>query len=154
MVFFNKVILDQNSAVVLEKAKVDGYKELIKKFLHARLPCPHSNNMGAAMRALAVEYQSAINNTYNKCKIHSLYLSLDILIAEARKMYKICSLRRDTHADYKKTEVSAAASSTGSSAEQICFKCSQPGHVKKDCPKKGQNSSNVNSNSTNSTECP
>ncbi len=149
MAFFNKAMLDDNAAIVLEEAKVEGYEELglvyichkaiqnkymfhsksiktkltaelygvklakganpvklqdniqcIKaKFLCAGLPCPHSNITGTAMKALAVEYQAAINNANIKCKIHGTILSMELLIAEARRMYKMHRLGQDARAD-------------------------------------------------------
>ncbi len=66
------------------------------------------------MKVLAVEYQVAINNANIKCKIHSTILSMELLIAEARGMYKMRGLGQDAHADQKKMEAAAATVSTGS----------------------------------------
>ena len=58
------------------------------------------------MKALAVEYQAAIITVNIKCKKHGTALSMELLITEARRMYKICGLGQDAHADQKISLVS------------------------------------------------
>ncbi len=81
---------------------------------------------------------------------------MELLIAEAQRMYKIRGLRQDACADQKKMEVVAATASTGGDCK--CFKCGQTGHVKKDYPKKGKGRNNISnsssdSNNANNEEC-
>ncbi len=98
----------------------DDIQRIMAKFLRAGLPCPHSDITGTEMKALAVEYQAAINNANIKCKIHGTQLSLELLISKARRMYKMCGLGQEGRAEQKKPEVAAAVA--GASGDQKCFK--------------------------------
>ncbi len=107
------------------------------------------------MMTMTVEYQSAINNANIKCKIHRTYVTMELLIDNARRMYEMYQLGHNAHVDHKKIEVETVAASS-TNAEHKFFKCGQLRYVKKDCPKKSQSSDahgrgNDNNSSTNNT---